>query len=361
MKRILPLVDALMRASNLSENQAKTLIYYCLMTWSDEPKKRPILVLDGESGTGKNDLMGMMYDWCRHETGEPGKRTEWVNADRMSEATLRDQLADKTTVFVEEADKTVDPAKSEGWYKIRYEETGRGKKYRRQTVNSRGYMISKEETHDHYGYTVLHVQNAFQSTEMDRRTLRVTIFKDNSRKYKVIKVPINEVPMEIAEETDWDAEIEQEYSGSAWDVWLPLMRTAKTVDDTEWLEYARKQIDLKTQEDALSKVYEPKGIVLSEIIPLYRAALDKNVMPKLPNRIAITEVRKAIAERGYNYTEKQIAKAARDLGFRVYYPQNKAHIKVEGEELLKSIGARAGYCEEEDSMAETTALAVEVG
>ena len=348
MERIKPLVTVLMEASNLDENQAKTLVYYCLMTWSDKPKKRPILVLDGESGTGKNDLMKLMLPWCR----EP----KWINADRTTESVLRDQLASTVTVFVEEADKTTDSAKCEGWYKIRYEETGKGKKYRKQTVNTRGYTINKEETLDHYGYTILHVQNAFQSTEMDRRTLKMTIFKNNNRKYKVTEVPLEEVPIEIVEEIDWDAEVEQDYSGSAWDVWLPFMRIATHLEDTEWLEYARQQIDLKSKEDALSGVYELKGIVFSEIIPLYDQAVKQSI-----RRVAITEIRRAISERGYFYTEKQIAKAAKDLGFTVYYPQNKAHIKIEGGELLSRVKTKVGLPEEEDTTVESLSLAIMVG
>ena len=57
LETVRPFVDALIGASNLDENQAKTLVYYCTMTWSDEPRIRPIIELNGDSGTGKNGIM----------------------------------------------------------------------------------------------------------------------------------------------------------------------------------------------------------------------------------------------------------------------------------------------------------------
>ncbi|MFC1956673.1 hypothetical protein ACFLVY_00010 [Chloroflexota bacterium] len=116
-------IEALMKAGNLDINQAKTLVYYCIVTWSDEPKIRPIIDLKGESGTGKNGIMKQMKDWCAY--------ARWINARNMTSAELRDSLADTKTVFVEEADKTKNPGESENWYQMRYEDTGRVISYRR--------------------------------------------------------------------------------------------------------------------------------------------------------------------------------------------------------------------------------------
>jgi len=277
-EKIEPFIDALMLAGNLEINQTKTLVYYCIMTWSDESIIRPIINLNGESGTGKNSIMKQMELLCC----EP----KWINARGITTAQLRDELADTVTAIVEEADKTDDQKKSENWYQNRYEETGRNKRYRRQTTNARGTSIYKEETHNHFGYTVLHTQNPFQSMEMDRRVLTITLYKSSSRKYQLTE-GLDQTPLSlVAAEVDWNKDIESELSNSAWDVWLPLMRIADYLGDTGFIEYAREQIQLKTKADDETMVFEPKGVVLSEVAELYKLAAREG-----KGRIAITEVR----------------------------------------------------------------------
>ena len=324
LAEIKPCIDAVMGAGNLNENQAKTLVYYALMTWSNVPKIRPIIDLNGESGTGKNGIMKQIMPWCRE--------SKWVNARNITATQLRNQLADSVTAFIEEADKTQNPKEAENWYQYRYEETGKNISYGKLVLNTRGKQIYTEETHNHFGYTILHTQNPFQSTEMDRRILRITIFKDSTRGYEV-----TELPIEIVDMIDWNKEIEGALSNSAWDVWLPLMRVADYFDDTDFLAYAKEQIEIKIQEDDMSKVFEPKGIVLSEIDPLYEYCLENG-----KGLIAITDVKARIRERDCTLIERQIVKIAKDLGFIIGYPKNKAHIKVNSREELRQIFERAG-------------------
>jgi hypothetical protein len=329
---IKPFVDALMTVGNLDVNQAKTLVYYCIMTWSDEPKIRPIVDLNGESGTGKNGIMKQLKPWCRG--------AKWINARSITSAQLRDELADTQTAFVEEADKTKDPKESENWYQNRYEDTGRDVSYRRQFTVSRGghtRSLYRQETHNHFGYTLLHTQNPFQTAEMDRRTLRITLYKDHNRSYRLTEGLDDTILLGIADEVDWGMEIERTTSGSAWDVWLPLMKVATHLRDSEFMEYARGQIEAKAEEDSLTKLYEPKGLVLSEIAPQYLQGLnvDKNKLP-------ITEVRQSLYQRGYQYDERQIVKLAKDLGFTIVKPHNKAHVKFLSRQQLDDILERAG-------------------
>jgi hypothetical protein len=322
-------IGALMTAGNLSENQAKTLIYYALMTWSKVPKIRPIIDLNGESGTGKNGIMKQIQPWCRGP--------KWINARNMTPPQLRDKLAYTATAFVEEADKTQGQAQCENWYQMRYDESGKEVSYRKLELTIKDKQITRQVTCNHFGYTILHTQTPFQSTEMDRRILRITVYKDSGRTYKISDIPVDEFPLEIADEVDWDKEIEGAMSNSAWDVWLPLMRVADYVGDADFLEYAREQIKLKTEEDDLSKIYEPKGIVLSEIAPFYLAALAGG-----KGHIAITDIRAGVRERDCMLIERQIVKLAKELGFNIVYPGNKAYVRVISKDELRGIFEKAG-------------------
>jgi len=335
MKRIMPYVEALKKAGNLDENQAKTLVYFCIMTWSDEPKIRPIVNLNGETGTGKNGIMKQMMPWC-HDA-------KWIVGREKTSAQLRDELANTTTAFVDEADKTNDPKSSENWYQLRYEETGKNFSYRRQKLNRSGDSVSEQVTCNHFGYTVLHTQNEFQSGEMERRTLRIRIYKNSDRLYVITEGLSHGILAQIANEIDWHSPVNQNVSNSAWDVWLPFMRVAAHLKDSEFLEYAQRQIELKNEEDNLSKVFEPIGVVFSEICELYEQALSSG-----KKHIEITSIRPKIKDRGYDFNERQITAIARILGLTVVYPHNKAHIKVEGEYKLKEVADKLGVSITED-------------
>lgn len=273
-----PFIEALLKAGNLTRNQAKTLLYHCIMTWSDASNIRPLLDLHGESGTGKNGIMKQMMRWC--------SSPKWVNARNKTSAQLRDDMADEDVVFIEEADKTKEPKLCENWYQARYDDTGKNLTYK---VASQGF---KTEVHDHYGYTILHSQNVFESIELDRRVLRITLFKNSNRPYKITKDLKKKILDRIAEQVDWNMEIKHEVSNSAWDVWLPLMRVANHLHDKEFLQYAKEEILQKAESDDDTKVCEPKGIVLSETADLFIDALRNR-----EGHIAITEIRQQLYER----------------------------------------------------------------
>lgn len=276
-----PFLEALMKAGNLDVNQAKTLVYYCIITWSEEPRIRPIVDLNGESGTGKNGIMKQLKPWCAY--------ADWINARNMTPAELRDALADTRTALIEEADKTKSPKESENWYQLRYEDTGRAIGYRRLQSTDGGRQTITHETHTHFGYTILHTQNPFETPEMDRRVLRITLSKNPDRMYTLTEGLRDAVLLEISREVDWGMGIEQTVSNSAWDVWLPFMRVATHLGDGGFLEYARGQIEAKMEEDGLTAIYEPRGAVLSEIGSMYQAALGT-----AKNKIPITEVRQRL-------------------------------------------------------------------
>jgi len=335
--QVVPYIDAVMRVSNLDLNQAKTIVYYCIFTWCPDPSHKPLLNLNGETGTGKNGLMKLIKDWCRIPV--------WIKAENITSATLRDKLANSVTAFIEEIDKVKDPRESEIWLKMRYDDTSKLVGYKAQRMNQKKANYTQDIQANHYGYTVLHTQNPFQSIELDRRVIRIDIVKNTGRDYSLPDIELkSDILQQIAASINWNTEAG---SGSALDCWLPLMRVAgylgDDIGDNSFLHYAFKCIEAKTEESNQSKVFEPKGIVLSEIIPRYLASLSSQQI-----KIAITAITEAVRNRKLQFypDERQVTGLAKQLGFEIYYPNNKAHIKVKTKEELESILTRQGISTE---------------
>lgn len=330
-----PYIETILQISNLDINQAKTPVYYCVFTWSKNPKHKPLINLNGETGTGKNILMELLENWCYNPV--------WIKAENATPATLRDSLANSGTAFVEEADKVKEPTKEcETWLKMRYDKTSKSVMYRSQQAHWKTGNYNKMIKANHFGYTILHTQNPFQSIELDRRIIRIDIIKDTSRSYGLPRTDLsNDILRQIAGDIDWDSEVEG--SGGALDCWLPLIRVAGYLGDSDFMNYAFGCIDAKNEESNQSKVFEPKGIVLSEIIPRYLACLNAS-----ETKIPITDITGAIKTRDvpFHPDERQVAGIARQLGFEVYYPHNKAHTKVISREHLESILERQGISTE---------------
>ena len=326
LSQVAPYIEALMRVSNLDINQSKTIVYYCVFTWCPNPPYKPLLNLDGETGTGKNRIMEQIKNWCYSPI--------WIKAENATPATFRDKLAGSGTAFIEEVDKVKEPKlECEIWLKMRYDSTSSSVDYRAQQVNDQRGNVNRMVNTNHFGYTVMHTQNPFQSIELDRRIIQVHITKNTDRDYTMPRTALgNQVLRGIAQVIPWNAEVPG--SGSAFDCWLPLLRVGGYLADNEFVNYAFNCIEEKTEETNLSKVFEPQGIVLSEIIPRYLECLRRNKI-KLP----ITEVTAAIRDRKVQFypDERQVTKFAKRLGFAVYHPNNKAHIKVSTRENLESI------------------------
>lgn len=344
-----PYIKSLMDTTNIDINQAKTLVYYCIMSWAPDDKLsiKPLLLLTGESGTGKNKSMEIMYPWCRHNNeSREWPPAEWINADRMRETQLRNALANTATAFVEEADKAEPLEQCEGWYKTRYDISSKKKQYGRQVETTWGKTVknvNRVEVGNHFGFTVLHAQNPFISPELSRRTITISIIKNEKRKYRQVKYPFSNKFIEIAcSLTDWDSEIEKPYSNSAWDIWEPWLRIAMAINDKDFINYIYSQIEAKQEEDETNKLFEPKYIVMSEIIPIYFSQLKADLKPGSTKRIFITELAKQTYQRNPTLKEKQIAGIARNLGFQIYKPGGKTAIVVESQERLVEIASKVG-------------------
>ena len=323
-------LDVLMQVGNLNEHQATTLVYYCIMTRVNDLKIRPLLEIHGVSGTGKSSIMRQMELMCN--------KPKRIDGKNKTPARFRDELADAPLVFIDEVDKVQDLSDAENWLQYRYDDSGLEVRYKKMNVytNTKSEIpkaVPETQLTNFCGFTVMHTQNSFKSAEMGRRTIRVTVRKNPRRKYtQPTKLRINTL-RKIADSVNWHGEIEQEYSNSAWDAWLPFLRIAQFLGDEEYIQYVKEQIDAKTEEEEMSNSFEPSELILEEISALYQHHLEQG-----GTHIPIMDVRQRLLARGYpSINERQIATEARDFGFQIVKPHNRSNIKVNSQKELKKL------------------------
>ena len=333
MRPIDPYIEAISKASNLEEKYAETIVFWAIMTWTDAPTIRPILDINGESGTGKSHLMKMIFPWCQNP--------HWVDGLDITTASLRDELDGKWAVFVEEADKAKEPRNAEKWYQERYQPTFGEKRFRRQMYDGNGRNYNEEAVGHFFGPMIMHTQNVFTSMEIERRILRIPIFKNSDRDYQ-LTTGLKSAPLHaIAEQVQWDAKLSIASANSAWDTYMDYVRIADYLGDQEYLDWVSEKIEEKKEEDDMTKLFEPKGVVLSEATPLYVAGLRND-----RRRIPVTEITENVCRR-LKMDERQVCKVLRQLKFKIEKPGNKAHVTIEGEEKLRYIAKLNGIDPEE--------------
>ena len=88
-------IPAIMGASGITKEQAKTCLYYAIATYklSEKLKRMPLLEIIGSPGTGKSDLLTQLS----RIANEP----KYISAKTIP--TLRDKLVDTTTAIIDEA------------------------------------------------------------------------------------------------------------------------------------------------------------------------------------------------------------------------------------------------------------------
>ncbi len=132
------------------------------------------------------------------------------------------------------------------------------------------------------------------------------------------------------------------------------MRGARHLGEEEFIEYAKEQVKLKREADDTSKVFEPRGVVLSEIWDTYVKSDKKGNMD-----IPLTEIRSNLKIRDYFIVESQISREAKSLGFRIVYKRNKRYIQISCLEELNSILVKNGYEPDSDSEDNQTASEID--
>jgi len=314
-------ISALIGASGISRQQAKTCLYYAVATHllPEKLQLMPILAIIGPLGTGKSKLLAQL--------GKMVKQPKLIGAE--SQSTLRDELDKTVTALLDEGDKVYEP------YLVRRYAKETSQISYKQEIGDMGWRKVEAEI---FGGTIIVRRTPFGDQATKSRSI-VIATKYNPGSYKVNDINMEEI-MKMADK----ASLALTSSQRIRDNWLPLQSIATSLDDEEWLEFSEKQIEKDTQAMMASQDFEPEEAVL--------AALKEKMMETAGGIMIATDVRisdlKGILKQHYDLVLKsfQIKEICSGLGFKVVTTANYPTVKADIELLDKLLAEKDVKSEE---------------
>ena len=170
-QEIVPAIEILQTASGLTDEAAKTCVYYAAGTYGlKQLDQYPILILQGATGTGKSEAMKALAKIVHNPS--------WLGTN-LTTASLRDGLgkAKDATAFIEEGDSA-----TEGIIANRYSRDTSKTSVKRATLA--GWS---DQGLDYFGATVLHKRKPFNDAATASRSIIVKT-RNNPGNYFILEV-----------------------------------------------------------------------------------------------------------------------------------------------------------------------------
>lgn len=311
-----PYISALIRASGISRQQAKTCFYYALATHllPEQLQLMPILAIIGPLGTGKSGLLKQL--------GKLVNQPKLIGAE--SQSTLRDELDGAVTALLDEGDKVYEP-----YLQRRYARDTSQISYKQET----GEFGWRKVNADIFGATIIVRRTPFGDQATKSRSIVITT------KYNPGSYEITDIDMEEIKKMAVTASITLTSSQRIRDNWLPLQSIATSMEDGEWLEFSEKQIEKDIRAMMASQDFEPEEAVL--------AALKEQMTETAGGIVVATDVSiselKSVLKQHYDLKLKsfQIKEICSGLGFKVVTTGNYPTVKADKELLEKLLAEKS--------------------
>ena len=290
-------VKTITTASGLSEYQARTCVYYAVCTYHLEHlMKLPTLSFQGPAGTGKTSAMEQLRRIVKEPKPIQGR----------TYATVRDELTDAGTALIDEADRldrleellTSRHSKENGTFTVNHS-------------NSQGGYQPKK--HNIFGATIVCRRVPFADVAFRSRAIVIPT------RHKGGKYILTGVSGFGSKAMMTGLKI-QDTSDRVEDTWEPLLAVARSIEDNEWLEYAKKEIEKQTMLMRQSQGIEPQEALVYTLKALNRQGTAK---------IMISIIKQALKD-NFDVSLKvgQVMDICSQMGFRVVRPQGYPQVEV---------------------------------
>jgi len=314
-------VPAIMGASGITKEQAKTCLYYVIATYflPDELELMPILAIIGPHGTGKTDLL-MQLGKMACDARLIGARTY---------PALRDKFGKTTTALLDDADDI-----TEANEKILINRYSKADSIIEHKVNRGGALWINKKT-DVFGATIITKRLPFKDAAVTSRSIIIrTQYKPGNYKIKRFR-NVHEVLVEKAANISLE-EIGKPTSHRIENDWMVLQAIATYFKDKEWLAYSKKEMNAGTRLLKTGQSYEPEQatlLVFKEKIKLAKFSTGS----LFEEDIFIKDIKDDLrAHFDINLNVIQIEELLRGLGFKIVKPSGYPKVKID-EELLNKL------------------------
>ncbi|MBS21989.1 MAG: hypothetical protein CL739_07850 [Chloroflexi bacterium] len=326
------LTDLICSMSGWRENEAKTIVYWCIGTYGYQyVQKFPILVFMGRKNSGKTTALKMIMELA-YKSPAYTDRKEMIITEGTSVPVCRNKLAKGGTHVMEEADglRGVERFMKQAFDKFSGE----------MTVNVSGgqpgvWLQDKKQVSS---ALALHRRKGFDDETSSSRsiflyTTRVNLKSPGKRNpdLKLLSESFLGKIESFAESIThiWQ-EIPTDDAGREWEVWTVVSHIANLTGDVGYIEYVER---LGEEDIALNTEMELE----EEEVAIFRTIL-KNVHKNngtFAPRVAAGVIRKELKEDGIDTTSQNINRLATKMGFTVKNEGGTIYIKLHLREEMR--------------------------
>jgi len=311
-------IPAIMGASGMSKEQAKTCLYYVIATYflPDEIELMPILAIIGPQGTGKTELLKQL--------AKMANSPKWVGG--RTYPALRDKLGKTITALLDDADNI-----DEEILINRYSKVDSVIEHNVQVPF--GWVTEKTDV---FGATIITKRQPFKDSAITSRSIIIkTQYKPGDYKVKRFR-NVHEVLSEKAEAIDLE-KMGKPTSQRVKNNWMPLQAIANYFKDEEWLEYSNKEIQGSTRVLRAGQTYEPEQALLLVLKEKMKEAMF-STGGMLRDDVLLSEIKNDLRIQFDVYLKNiQIQELLRGFGFKVVSHAGYPKVKFNKELLNKLI------------------------
>jgi energy-coupling factor transporter ATP-binding protein EcfA2 len=314
------LVPAIMTASGVTREQAKTCLYYAIATYMvpDRLERIPILAIMGPHGTGKSSLLSQL--------SEIVNKPKQIAAE--STPTLRDKLSSCVTALIDEGDYV-----NEDYLIKRYDSTTGQISFKHSAKG--GWSTTNINI---FGATIIVRRTPFADPATTSRSIIIrTRYKEakyQQQKFKNANAKLQEIAdrIKLGEQP--------ETTNRTGDNWVALQAIAKHLGDEEWLDYSNKEINKSLKSLKSSQNYEPDTAILLVLKErMFNLACGNQVV--IPNDVLMSTIRDDLrSEFDLHLKNVQIQEICRALGFKIVSHSGYPKVKCNHERLDKLMKER---------------------
>ncbi|MHC4183986.1 MAG: hypothetical protein ACYSR0_11630 [Planctomycetota bacterium] len=315
-------ISAIMGASGITEDQARTCLYYTIATYflPDELELIPILAIIGPHGTGKTDLLMQLI--------------KMVNGPRLIGArtfpTLRDEFGKTTTALLDDADDITEA--NEKILIHRYSKIGSVIGHKVDISPRIDVTKWRDKKTDVFGATIITKRTPFKDSAVTSRSIIIKT-KYVRGKYKIKGFRnAHEVLSKIAKKIDLE-DMGKPTSQRTKNNWMPLQAVARYFKDEEWLDYSEKEIKGSTRVLKVGQSYEPEEALLRVLKEKMKEAMTSTGTLFYKTVLLSTMKDDLWKQFDVRLTNIQIHEILSELGFKVV--SHSGYPKVKFDDMLQ--------------------------